>query len=158
MERESYSFEVPITYEMLPKFYSHSHIIRHLVGECRSLKKIQESLVINKSQVVNSKVTQGNVHAYSTKKTKYVVHFKLGNKAIKTIANKHALKVTVDKSANMVNQVATSAHGNAAPPSVLQNSTLHEENIDTTVDAHSLAQFPVVSTNTTIKNVWLVIL
>ncbi|KAM7510554.1 hypothetical protein LguiB_009429 [Lonicera macranthoides] len=43
VEREGYSFEVPVSYESVPSFCLHCHTIGHLVGECRSLKKVQEA-------------------------------------------------------------------------------------------------------------------
>ncbi|KAM7522975.1 hypothetical protein LguiA_012881 [Lonicera macranthoides] len=45
IEREGYSFEVNVTYENLTKFCMHCHIIGHLVGECNSLKKVQEEAI-----------------------------------------------------------------------------------------------------------------
>ena len=42
IEREGYSFEVLVSYENVPKFCSHCHFIGHLVGECKTLKRIQE--------------------------------------------------------------------------------------------------------------------
>lgn len=41
IEGESYSFKVLVTYESIPKLCMHCHIIGHLMGECRSLKKIK---------------------------------------------------------------------------------------------------------------------
>ena len=42
IEREGYSFEVLVSYENIPKFCSHCHFIGHLVGECNSLRRIQQ--------------------------------------------------------------------------------------------------------------------
>ncbi|KAM7489215.1 hypothetical protein LguiB_026699 [Lonicera macranthoides] len=45
VEREGYSFEVPVTFEKLPKFCTHCQLMGHFVGECRTLRRIQESMV-----------------------------------------------------------------------------------------------------------------
>lgn len=63
VEREGYSFKVPVSYESLPKFCNHCHIIGHLVGECRALQKIQEEMRIDKSQLDKKSKLVENVSA-----------------------------------------------------------------------------------------------
>lgn len=42
VERNGHSFEVSISYEKLPYFYTHCNTIVDFVGDCRALKKVQE--------------------------------------------------------------------------------------------------------------------
>ncbi|KAM7460800.1 hypothetical protein LguiA_028921 [Lonicera macranthoides] len=44
VEREGFSFEVPVTYENLPNFCSYCLSLGHSVGECRALKNTQVNL------------------------------------------------------------------------------------------------------------------
>ncbi|KAM7476819.1 hypothetical protein LguiB_024062 [Lonicera macranthoides] len=45
VKREGYSFEVPVTFESLLKFCTHCQLMGHFVGECKTLRRIQESIV-----------------------------------------------------------------------------------------------------------------
>ncbi|KAM7459720.1 hypothetical protein LguiA_036714 [Lonicera macranthoides] len=42
VERDGFSFEVNVSYEQLPDFYTHCSSVGHFVGDCRILKKMQE--------------------------------------------------------------------------------------------------------------------
>ncbi|KAM7509732.1 hypothetical protein LguiB_008607 [Lonicera macranthoides] len=42
VERDGFSFEVNVSYEQLPDFCTHCTSVGHFVGDCRSLKKMQE--------------------------------------------------------------------------------------------------------------------
>lgn len=47
VEREGYNFEVPVTFESLPKFCSNFLSFGHLVGEYKQLKRVQEAAIIH---------------------------------------------------------------------------------------------------------------
>lgn len=75
IEREGYSFEVLVSYENVPKFYSHCHFIGHLVGECNSVKRIQETT----TKTASSKLPSTNYPSKKAQPTINTVHA-VGNK------------------------------------------------------------------------------
>ncbi|KAM7485980.1 hypothetical protein LguiA_001989 [Lonicera macranthoides] len=121
-------------------------------GECKSLRKLQEAQVIDRSKAAICISKQGNAQDQSTKKPKSAVNHQFEKKAHHPIVDNTAPQLSVDKSADPVNLASSSNHDCAVPPSVLQKSTLPMEKTNYTVASHSVSISPPISVNTAINN------
>ena len=111
VEREGYSFEVPVTYESLPSFCSYCHSVGHLVGECRVLMRIQATM----HKTTNNRT----VHVGNAKKNN---HTNTSAKAPFETMNTSSTLPPVTDNTHASDLFAKQSPNGGTPP---QSSTLH---------------------------------
>ena len=122
VEREGYSFEVPVTYENVPAFCTHCGNIGHLVGECRTLKKMQGSVAI-----------PGNMKGIKTFSTK--PSNTIPQPPNKSVKQKHQATNGASGTVSLVVDKVVKSH---TPPTQVQLITSSSET-DVNIDLHDSA-------------------
>ena len=163
IEREGFSFEVLVTYENIPKFCMHCHLIGHLVGECRSLKKVQEEAA--RVQFAGPKPPQKKQHISSNNNVKENAHTPSHQKCISTTATvpTTVANPTLPASSGFAPIHIATSHTTASPqgPAPSTTPTLinvvaqhnHSPQAHRTVDtSHSSSEISVVPCSLSSKN------